>query len=128
MNLAILSHMKWNHYPFKLYIKRLSISVFFASALLLNVGSFLWLAIAVKSSSEQLFLHYTILFGVDYIGQYWQVYAVPGAGLIILIANFLIGWFAYHRDPFVAQLLSFVSFLCQIFVVLASYLIIFLNV
>ncbi|MBI2989650.1 MAG: hypothetical protein HYY51_00470 [Candidatus Magasanikbacteria bacterium] len=120
--------MKWNHYPFKLYIKRLSVSFFFGSALLLNIASFLWLALGIKSSSEQLFLHYTILFGVDYIGQYSQVYAVPGAGLIILIVNFLIGWFAYHKDPFVAQLLNFISFVCQIFVVFASYLIIFLNV
>jgi len=92
----------------------------------LNLFSWFWLKTQLPNTSE-LFLHYNVLFGVDYIGESWKVFFVPLVGLTILSVNFFLGWLLYKKDKFMAYILNFVSIACQIFIVMASFILVFLN-
>lgn len=74
-----------------------------------------------------LFLHYNILFGVDYIGEWWRVLFLPITGLLIFIMNFILGWLLFHKDKLISIILNSISLLCQIFVLIASGILVFLN-
>ncbi len=115
-------------YPLKLYLQQKTIIILLGSSFVLNVFSWLWLLIRIRPQKELIFLHYNILFGVDLIGEWWKVFYIPLVGLIIIFANALLGWLFFNSDKFIARLLNFVSLFCQIFLVIVSALLIFLNV
>jgi len=119
--------MKLRLYPLKLYFFSLPITIMTILSLLLNLFSWFWLKSQLPNTSE-LFLHYNVLFGVDYIGDSWKIFFVPLIGLIILSVNFFMGWLLYKKDKFMAYVLNSVSVLCQIFLFMVSFLLVFLNV
>jgi len=95
-------------------------------SLSLNLFSWFWLKLQLPNISE-LFLHYNVLYGVDYIGESWKIFFVPLIGLIILSINFFMGWLLYKKDKFMAQILNFVAVLCQIFIIFSTFVLVFLN-
>lgn len=120
--------MSFDFYPLKLYLTRLSIGIPTGVALLANASMWLWLLFEIPHTEEQVFLHYTILFGVDYSGPGWKIFAFPLIGLFIILINTLIGWMLFNRDKFISHLLSVVSIFCQMFLLIATYLLIAINV
>lgn len=115
-------------YPIKLYFKHLPNFIILLISLVLNLANWFWLLWRIRPQTEQIFLHYNILFGVDYIGEWWRVLFLPISGLIILLINAVIGWYYFNQNKFVAYLLNFTGLLCQIFLLIASAILIFLNV
>jgi len=97
-------------------------------ASLANLLAWIWILFQIKPQDELIFLHYNILFGVDYVGEWWRVFYLPITGLFIFIVNFLIGWVLFHKDKFISVILQAVSLICQIFILVASALLVFLNV
>lgn len=120
--------MRLRLYPLKLYLFSLPVALLSGLALVLNLFSWLWLWIEIPRGVDQIFLHYSILFGVDYIGGRTELFYVPLLGLAIWFVNVLIGWLLYRKDTFMSYVLSFVNLLCQIFIVIAALLLVFLNV
>ncbi len=98
------------------------------AAAALNVFSWAWLLLQIPRTAEQVFLHYTILFGVDQIGEPAQVYYVPLMGLALLIANFFGGWVLYRKDWFYSYTLLAIGVVVNIFVAISSVLVVFLNI
>ena len=82
----------------------------------------------MPSGQEDVYLHYNVLFGVDKIGQSWQIFYLPTVGLAILTFNLFLGWLLYKHEKFLAQMLNFFSLVCQIFLVIGAALLIFLNI
>ena len=115
-------------YPIKLYFKTLPNLIMILASLLVNILSWLWLVFQIHPQPEPIFLHYNVLFGVDYLGSWWKVFYLPLFGLLILLTNFIIGWSLFGKDKFIAQILNAVSVFCQIFIFIASALLVFLNV
>ncbi len=115
-------------YPIKLYLKNVAILITAILGLLVNISIWIWLLWQISPTSEPIFLHYNILFGVDYIGEWWRVLYLPLIGFIIWLINNILGWVLYGRDKFLAQLLSGASLFCQIFLLIAACLLVFLNV
>jgi hypothetical protein len=115
-------------YPIKLYFKHLPNLILLFLGFLLNLASWIWLLWQIKPQTDPIFLHYNILFGVDSIGEWWKVFYLPVVGLFIYIVNAILGWILFGRDKFTSQLLNFVSVLCQVFILIAAALLVFLNV
>lgn len=115
-------------YPIKFYFKNWPIFITAAGALCLNIAVWVWLLIEIRPQTEPVFLHYNILFGVDYVGGWWQVLYLPISGLTIIIVNMVMGWFLFSRDKFLAQIFNGISLFCQFFLLIAAALLIFLNV
>lgn len=115
-------------YPVKLYFKHLPNIIMISLSLAMNIFMWVWLLIRIKATSEPIFLHYNILFGVDYIGEWWRVLYYPFFGLMILVVNMVIGWWFFGKNKFIAQLLNFFTLLCQVILLIGAGFLIYLNV
>lgn len=114
-------------YPVKLYFKHWPTLLCSGVSLFLNIVIWVWLLIEIRPQTEPVFLHYNILFGVDYVGEWWQVLYLPISGLVIIIVNAVMGWLLFSRDKFLAQILNGISLFCQLFLLIAAALLVFLN-
>jgi hypothetical protein len=115
-------------YPLRLYFKRPANVAFLSLSLALNLFTWGWLLFYIRPQEETLFLHYTVLFGVDFTGEWYQVFLVPLAGLAIFIMNMVLGWFLFERDAFAGYVLNAVSVFVQIILLATSVLLVLLNV
>ncbi|MCF6276587.1 MAG: hypothetical protein L3J07_01925 [Candidatus Magasanikbacteria bacterium] len=114
-------------YPLKLYIKQPAILSMVILSLLVNIFMWFWLLYVLGPQQDPIFLHYNILFGVDLIGEWWNILYLPITGIFILIINFILGWVLFHKDKFIAYILNAVNLICQVFLLVATLLIVFLN-
>ncbi|MBT3419391.1 MAG: hypothetical protein HN726_03855 [Candidatus Magasanikbacteria bacterium] len=115
-------------YPIKLYIKHLPIAIMGGASILANLLTWGWLLWYIQPQDGFIFLHYNILFGVDYSGEWWRVLYLPLIGFLIFCVNAILAWLLFHKDKFIAQLLHAVSLFCQIFLFIIAQILIFLNV
>ncbi len=115
-------------YPIKLYLKYLPNAVMISVSLVMNIAMWGWLLLSIHPQTEQLFLHYTILFGVDLIGPWNKIFFLPMSGLLIICVNALVGWIMFKSDKFFGQILNAISVFCQIMFLIGSWLIVYLNV
>ena len=114
-------------YPLKLYLSRLPIVATISIALVINLGIWVAFFLMIPYRESQVFLHYTVLFGVDYIDTGWRIFGIPLFGLCILLANVTIGWLLFQKDRFVGYVLCASAGLMQCFLAVTSILLIFLN-
>lgn len=119
--------MSQRAYPLKLYFKYRFNLVMLVLALLINIVNWFWIVLRIRPQSDLIFLHYNVLFGVDYIGEWWRVYFIALTGLIILIFNFLLGWLLFNKDKFVSVIMNIVNVISQIFLLIATAILVFLN-
>lgn len=115
-------------YPPKLYFKNKYNLFLLSTALVLNLFIWFWLFSEIRPQYDMIFLHYNILFGVDFFGPWWQIVYVPLSGLFILLVNTVVAWLLFYNYRFFSFLLNFISVFCQIFLLIFSSILIFLNV
>lgn len=94
----------------------------------LIVFSWIWLFLQIPRDAEQVFLHYNILFGVDKIGLYREVYLVPLMGATVTMVNFLLAWTVYRKDWFFSYTIVAIGLVVNIFIAINSVLVVFLNI
>ena len=97
-------------------------------ALLLNLTAWVWAAWYIRPQEGNIFLHYTILYGIDYVGAWWGIFRLPFLGLIIFFTNSIVGWLIFHRDKTAGHLLQVINVVAQAFLLIAVILLVFLNV
>lgn len=114
-------------YPLKLYVTRFSVAVPLGASILLNLAMWGWLLWRVPYGESQIFLHYNVLFGVDFIGAWWKIFFIPLLGLVIALFNGAMGWVLFNRDKFIAQLFNGVGLVAQLLLFISSFLLSLLN-
>lgn len=57
------------------------------------------------ASQEFVALHYTVFFGIDLVGERWNIFVFPAVGLVILSINTLLAWLCYKPVRFAHHLL-----------------------
>lgn len=115
-------------YPAKLYLKHLPISLLLLAGLFLNLLIWGWLLWNIRPQADPVFLHYTILFGVDLTGQWYKVLVIPLSGLLILLVNTTVGWIFFNVDRFISYVCGSASILAHVFLLVAAWLLVYLNV
>jgi hypothetical protein len=101
-------------------------SILFLSALL-NIFIWIFLLQNQKENAHPVILHYNLFFGVDYLGDYKNIYLIPLSGLIIIIVNSILGHLLYLKEKLASYFLVFIIFIIQVFLLIDSYLIIKIN-
>ncbi len=100
----------------------------FIGALILNVVNWGLIAYFIRPVDFPIILHYNVYFGVDVIGDWWQVYYLPLIGLLILAANTILGYFFYQqKERIVAHLLMLATFIAQIGITIAVSCLLMIN-
>jgi hypothetical protein len=92
---------------------------------LFSAGYVFWY---IRPTDAQIFLHYSVLFGVDRVGKWWEVYRIPATGLGIFVTNTLLALAVYRQNNAMAYVLLLMSLLTQVFLVVAAILVVFLNI
>lgn len=88
----------------------------------------IYAAIYVRATSDLVFLHYNVVFGVDLIGEWWKVLYIPFSSLAIFVVNFGLSWWVYGQDKTLGRFLTFVAAFLSVFLSLAFYLAVGLNI
>lgn len=101
-------------FSLKLYLRDRWLLVSGLGTLFVQLFSWGYLLRLLPPSSEPVFLHYTILVGVDFIGPAWQAYLLPLGGLIIVLVNYAVGFITFNQGRFLARLLSVSTFFLQL--------------
>jgi hypothetical protein len=72
-------------------------------------------------------LHYNVFLGIDLIGQWYHAFILPLIGLVVVIVNFILAFALYSKKILISYFLSFTSLLTQLILIVASLLIILIN-
>ncbi len=84
-------------------------------SLAVNIANWIAIAFFIRPVDFPIILHYNVYFGVDVIGDWWQVYFMPLIGLLILLINAVLGYLFYQqKERLVAHLLMLATFIAQI--------------
>ncbi|MCX6780047.1 MAG: hypothetical protein NT034_02600 [Candidatus Magasanikbacteria bacterium] len=85
-------------------------------------------AMYVRATSDSVFLHYNVVFGVDLIGEWWKVLYIPMSAFAILVANFGLSWWVYGEDKILSRFLTCIAAFLSVCLSVAFYLSVGLNI
>lgn len=94
---------------------------------LLNVSIWLVLAWASQRLPDLMPLHYNIYFGIDQIGSWYQIFAMPLYGLVVLAINFFLGFVLFRFEKMISYVLIGGAFAIQILILMASISVLYIN-
>ena len=115
-------------FPIKIYLKDTWILSSLISAILMFFYIIFYVVRFIHPTGEQIFLHYNIIFGVDLIGVWWKMYLLPAVSFFIILVDFLISYLYYRHNRFISRLMAFTAAVLQVFLVIATVLIVDLNI
>lgn len=115
-------------YSPKLYFRDLWISAPLLGVILIQVFLWAYLISSIGPDAGQIFLHYNIIFGVDLVGDWWKIYYLPLAGVLVVLLNYIFSIFFYATDKFLARLLSGAVLFFHLFLLVGTVLLVRLNV
>lgn len=72
-------------------------------------------------------LHYNIHFGVDLIGQWWQLFTAPAIALLITLLNILFAIFFLKKEPVLSSFFAVVAVIGTALLFVATVFIVLLN-
>ena len=117
-----------NIYPLRLYLKHKPNSILLAIIAACNLFLWVWLLWYIPPQEELIFLHYTTLFGVDLLGEWYKVFMIPVMGICIAVVHGLLGWFFFSKDKYISYVLLAAACVVHIFLGITAVLLVFLNV
>ncbi len=89
-------------------------------AMIINAAMWGALAYFIRPVDFSIVLHYNAYFGVDMIGDWWQVQALPAIGVCILVANTLLGMVFYgQKERIISHLLLLATCMAQVLLAIA---------
>lgn len=110
-----------------LYIRDRWVYIPGLSVLVLIAFTWWYIVSRVHPTTDQVFLHYTIIFGVDLIGP-WRGILLPAISeLVIAGINFLVSWLVYGTSRFLGRLLPLATVVLAIFLLLSAVLLVGIN-
>lgn len=104
--------------------------IFVSAVISAILNIILWLALAGKFgwSSETVPLHFSVIYGIDYLGSAWHVYQIPLTGLVMLGLNVWLAMLVYEKEKLFSYFLSFGNIVLHLALAAAAAALIALNV
>lgn len=97
-------------------------------AVLGNLGNWALIYFGITQRDMPIILHYNVYFGVDAMGYRKDAFILPIIGLVILAANFILGFYFYEKKERIATyLLLIAAFMIQLSLLVASLSIVMIN-
>lgn len=113
---------------FSFFIKDKIIWIFGLLSLALNL--FLWLLFYIKipRAEEIIPLHYNIYFGIDRVGEWFEIFIYPFTAFVIFLINFFLSYLIYKKEKFLSHLLSIASTVVGLVILGAGILVLMINI
>lgn len=114
-------------FPFVLYIRDRWVWIPLVGVVVTQI--FIWwnLVANIRPEVGQIFLHYNIIFGVDLVGDWWQIFYLPAVGIFVLLLNYLLSAVFYSFDKFLARLLAIWTLFFHLFLLASIIFLVQLN-
>src|SRR3989344_6114574 len=96
-------------------------------SLLVNILVWLILVRLIRNFSESIIFHYNIYFGVDLLGNWYEIFWLPASGLFIIFLNFILASLFSEKEKIISYFLVSASSLVQVLIFLASLPVIFIS-
>ena len=91
------------------------------ASLFLNIICWAILLFFVSPVDFPIILHYNVYFGVDIIGDWWQIYTLPLIGTVIFVINTVLGYvFFRHGERIISYMLLLATFMAQLSALIAT--------
>lgn len=90
--------------------------IFFSLVLgaLVNFGMWAAIWLVVERANQPIILHYNVYFGVDAIGDWRNVFILPGLAAAVFAANTILSRFFYYKERFVSYLFAGMALIVQL--------------
>jgi len=98
---------------------KLALSILSAS-LFVNIALWIYLRLIVKPTSQPIILHYSVRFGPDILGEYFQIFSIALVGTFIILINAILSDFIYSREKLAALFLTGNILIVEIFLFIAG--------
>ena len=95
--------------------------------LALQIFMWLYILLNISASNEIIYLHYNVIFGIDLVGQWWRILFLPLAAFLMMIVNTIFSLITFNNDKLISRLILFYSLVVQIFLALAVYFTVEIN-
>ncbi|OGD24991.1 hypothetical protein A2819_01650 [Candidatus Azambacteria bacterium RIFCSPHIGHO2_01_FULL_40_24] len=106
--------------PMNEFLKDTMVKLLMISAILLNIGLFLFFYFFIKRSDIPIVLHYNVDWGVDYFGEVKNIFILPLIGLIIFLLNGVLALRLWFRMKSLAYFIAAITLISEIFLWLAG--------
>lgn len=104
------------------------ISRVFIFSLLTNLLAWLSMFWQVPFRQGSFFLHYTVYFGVDWVGEWKMIFLIPLTGFLFLVINTLFAYFFYKSQKLISYFFVSATAILEIFIVFQGIFLIIMNV
>lgn len=94
----------------------------FAGSGLLNVFSWLSLALQLRPQNYQVPVHYSSRFGVDATGPWYSLFYLPLLGLALLALNIWLAGFVRGRSAVLVYFVAFSTLLIEALILITTFL------
>lgn len=120
--------MRFEWYPIRLLFRQRIVKVSLAISALANAAAWITLwRVPTPVEGGQVFLHYTVIFGIDKLGNYDQLFAAPLWGAVILLINLIVAWLIFPRAAAMAEFLVLATVFVELGTLLAAVLLYLIN-
>ena len=103
------------------------ILISFCGSLLVNIILWVMLIDKFALTREPIPLHFSIVYGIDFVGSSRQIYRLPSAGLFVVLTNFWLGKILYPEHPLFAYFLTAAALVMQLFLLTGAVALMILN-
>ncbi len=103
----------------------------FATSLAINLAAWLLLLFrtwGLRAEVPQFALHYTIYFGIDRLGPWWQIFRGPLIGLVFIVINGVLAGLLMPRDRVWMMLVGAAAVILEVLILLGAVVVVLLNV
>lgn len=112
---------------FRLFLKERWLVALAGAGLFLNILTWLLLGWYIKPRPVPFFLHYTVYFGIDWLGDWYNVFFYPAFSLVALLVNFYLAYYFYQTQKLLSYFLLVVSIFIGLLVLLQGIFLIIMN-
>lgn len=96
-------------------------------ALIINIIHWAILASKIKFGSNNIVLHYNVVYGADLIDSAQMIYVIPAVALVILAINLALANYFFKRERLAAFFINFSTIIVQLIFLAGSLSLIRLN-
>jgi hypothetical protein len=111
---------------FRLIIANWTISFLVIVSLLANLLIFILFLVKI-GFRQNIPLHYNVYFGINLMGDWYQLLVIPFLGLLVILINSTVATFIYLKERMLAYFLVGSTLAIQILLLLAGLAIVWLN-
>ena len=114
-------------FPIKLFLKDRLVFWTLVASLVSVIFLTAYLRLAIKPTDKQVILRSTVHFGVDYLGQYVELFKLPLFGLFFLVFNSALAYYFYGLNKRLSYLLSSATVFLELAILTQGIFLVFLN-